>query len=252
MTDLPVASPWFRVTPIDGAITRIEEPYADPWVSANSWHVRGREFDVVFDTGLGVRSLRDELVSRFGREPVAILSHGHLDHMGSAHEFAECWAHEREPTEEADRGTLSGSRLLQILGTEAIGEDGPAEVMLTAVPHEGYDIGGYELRPVRPTRRLRDGDRIDLGERTLTVLHLPGHTPGSIGLHDEESRILFTGDVIYEPIEDLLDDLAGSDVEQYRASMRRLAGLDVDIVHPGHGESFSGERLRELVAEYLR
>jgi len=251
MSDLPVVSPWFRVTPVDTAVTRIEEPYADPWISANSWHIRGADVDVVFDTGLGVQSLRDELVSRFGREPVAILSHAHLDHRGSAHEFAECWAHELEPTETTGQGTLSGARLLEILGIRAGEDDPPAEVMLTAVPYAGYDIDAYELRPVRPTRRLRDGDRIDLGDRTLTVLHLPGHTPGSIALYDPEHRMLFTGDVVYDPVEELLDDLTGSDIAQYRASMRRLRELDVDTVHAGHGESFSGERLKEFIAEYL-
>lgn len=56
-----------------------------------------------------------------------------------------------------------------------------------------------ELVPVEPTRRLVDGDTIDLGNQSLTVLHLPGHTPGSIALHDQANRTLFTGDVVYDP-----------------------------------------------------
>ncbi|MCW2756432.1 MAG: hypothetical protein JWO46_178 [Nocardioidaceae bacterium] len=247
---LPVAPAWFRVSHVDDAITRIEEPYADPWVSANAWHIRGRDRDVVIDTGLGVASLHAELGELFDREPIAVLTHGHLDHMGSAHEFSECWAHELEPTWTEGQGTLSGSRLLEVLGATDSDFDPPPEVMVTALPHAGYDPGAYSLMPVTPTRPLVDGDTIDLGDRALTVLHLPGHTPGSIALFDARNRVLFTGDVIYDPLA-ILDDLHGSDATAYAESMRRLLSLEVDVVHAGHGESFSDSRLRELVHEYL-
>jgi glyoxylase-like metal-dependent hydrolase (beta-lactamase superfamily II) len=51
---------------------------------------------------------------------------------------------------------------------------------------------------VMPTRVVEEGDVIDLGDRTLTVLHLPGHTPGEIGLWEEATRTLFAGDCEYE------------------------------------------------------
>lgn len=251
MPELPVAPNWFRVTEIDDSITRIEEPFADPWVSANIWHVRGRDRDVLIDTGLGVASLHEEVTALFpGREPIAVVTHAHLDHLGSGHEFAECWAHVLEPTEAMGQGTLSGPELLRILGAEGVEFDTPADTMVSAVPHAGYDTQTYELRPVRPTRTLVDGDSIELGDRTLTVLHLPGHTPGSMGLFDQEHGILFTGDVIYDPLA-ILDNLVGSDAAAYATSMRRLLTLDVDVVHTGHGESFGRCRLHELVHEYL-
>jgi len=252
MTHLPVTSRWFRVTQVDESITRLEEPFADPWISANIWHVQGRDRDVVIDTGLGITSLKRELASLFPhREPIAVVTHAHLDHLGSGHEFAECWAHELEPTEAEGQGTLSGPRLLDILGAQEVEFDAPADPMITAVPFADYEVDAYSLTPVRPTRRLADGDTIDLGDRTLTVLHLPGHTPGSIGLLDRENGVLFTGDVIYDPIA-ILDDLIGSDSAAYEVSMRRLLTLDVDTVHTGHGESFDRNRLHELVHEYLR
>ena len=67
---LPVESDWFRITRVDDAITRMEEPFADPWISANMWHIRGRDCDVVIDTGLGVASLKGCLDAVFpDREP---------------------------------------------------------------------------------------------------------------------------------------------------------------------------------------
>ncbi|CAN5505975.1 MBL fold metallo-hydrolase [soil metagenome] len=250
MADLEVAREWFSVTRVDDAITRINEPFADPWISANSWHIRGRDRDLLIDTGLGVSSLL-ELVSQLAdREPVVVVTHAHLDHLGSAHEFSECWSHALEPTEARGQGTLSGRRLLEILGAEDDGDDPPTDPMLTAIPHFGYNIDAYELHPVVPTRRLEDGDIIDLGDRTLSVVHLPGHTPGSIGLLDASNRTLFSGDVVYDPPV-LLDNLIGSNAADYAASMRRLLDLEIDLVHAGYADSFDGPRLRAIIREYL-
>ena len=107
----------------------------------------------------------------------------------------------------------------------------------------------YRLQPVTVTRRLQDRERIELGGRTLSVLHLPGHTPGSIALLEEITGVLYAGDVIY--VWYLVDDLLESDTSAYRCSMAVLADLKVSIVHPGHGRSFDQTRLRELAARYL-
>lgn len=248
---LPVADEWFQITKVDEALTLIQEPYVDPWVSANIWHIRGREMDVLIDSGMGIAPLRPELLRRFpDREPVVVITHGHLDHMGSAHEFAECWAHRLEPTTESGFGTLFGPDLIRILGAEDVEFAPPPPLMVTALPYADYSVDDYELVPVVPTRRLEEGDEIDLGDRVLTVLHLPGHTPGSIALHDIANKVLFTGDVIYDPPA-LLDSLHGSDLADYRLSVRRLLDVNVEVVHAGHGESFDGNRLHELANQYL-
>ena len=89
-----------------------------------------------------------------------------------------------------------------------------------------------------------------VGGRVLTVLHLPGHTPGSIALLEERTGTLYSGDVVYDG--GLIDNLPNSDVAAYRRSMEFLADLDVSVVHPGHGHSFGRTRLRRLAQTYLR
>jgi glyoxylase-like metal-dependent hydrolase (beta-lactamase superfamily II) len=90
---------------------------------------------------------------------------------------------------------------------------------------------------------------IDLGDRAFEVLHLPGHSPGSIGLWEAASGILFSGDAVYDG--PLLDELEGSDVVAYVATMRRLRDLPVTVVHGGHEPSFGCERLVAICTDYL-
>ncbi|MEV0217337.1 MBL fold metallo-hydrolase [Micromonospora sp. NPDC050695] len=106
------------------------------------------------------------------------------------------------------------------------------------------------MEPLTLKRTIDDGDRINLGGHVLTVLHLPGHTPGSIALLEERSGTLYSGDIVYDGA--LIDDLPNSDVAAYRRSLEFLADLDVSVVHPGHGHSFDRTRLHQLAEAYLR
>ncbi|WP_445189935.1 MBL fold metallo-hydrolase [Pseudonocardia sp. Cha107L01] len=123
-------------------------------------------------------------------------------------------------------------------------------MLITARPHPDFDPADYRLRPARVTRALGDGDTVDLGDRAFTVLHLPGHSPGGIALFEERTGTLFSGDVVYDG--ELLDELDGSDIEAYLATMRRLRELPVHTVHAGHDSSFDGARLHDIIDTYLR
>lgn len=246
---LPMVADWFRISVVDDGLTRITEPYADELVSANVWLVRGRERDLLVDAGLGVASLRaavDPLLSSGGGDPVLVVTHAHLDHMGSAHEFADCLAHPAEAVGDPPPGSLLGPALGAELGLDAA----LPPLLISALPHPGYDPARYRLRPAVVTRSVRDGDVVDPGGRPLTVLHLPGHTPGSIALFDPGDGSLFSGDVVYD--DELLDSIVGADVAQYRASLLRLRSLPVRVVHPGHGPSFGRRRLHAIIDRYLK
>lgn len=94
-----------------------------------------------------------------------------------------------------------------------------------------------------------EGDVIDTGDRRFSVLHLPGHSPGSIALLDEVNGEFFAGDAIYDG--GLVDDIAGADIATYVETMRRITQLEVRIVHGGHGESFGQARMREIARAYI-
>lgn len=254
VSDLPVRDPWFVAEPVGAGVTRYSEPGVHPFLRANSWHVLGRDRDLLVDAGLGVGDLRRELTGRGEREPVVWVTHGHLDHLGGAHAFAERWAHpaERDALARPEQDPLVTAELppafLDALVADEPGGT-PPRYLVDSVPHVGYRPEDYRVEPAPATRLLQDGDVVDLGDRVLEVVHLPGHTPGSAGLLERDTGILFSGDVVYDGT--LLDELPESDVTDYVASMRRLLGLPVRVVHAGHESSFDGDRLKELCESYL-
>src|SRR5580658_2458745 len=121
--------------------------------------------------------------------------------------------------------------------------------LLSALPRADFNLSQFRCPPAPATRLVQEGDVIDLGDRVFEVLHLPGHSPGSIGLWEAATQTLFSGDAVYDG--PLLDEIPGSDIAAYCRTMERLAGLPVRVVHGGHDPSFDGARLRQLARAYL-
>ena len=117
------------------------------------------------------------------------------------------------------------------------------------VPRVDYDMAAYRLKDAPVTEIVTEGDVVDIGNRHFEVLHLPGHSPGSIGLWEERTGTLFSGDAIYDG--PLLDEIDGANIPTYVRTMRRLRELPVEIVHAGHDPSFGRARLVALVDAYL-
>jgi glyoxylase-like metal-dependent hydrolase (beta-lactamase superfamily II) len=252
MIELPTADPWFVRERIDDTITLVTEPHVHPLLRCNVWHVRGRDRDLVIDTSLGLRPLR-HLVEREMDGPVlAVATHSHGDHIGGHHEFAERAIHRADSDGLARAGDMpldSASYPPSVLGPyQAAGYDIP-ELLIDAVPPGPPIAMTVEIAAAPATRLLEDGDVVDLGDRAFEVLHLPGHSPGSIGLWDATSGVLFSGDAVYDG--PLLDQLTGSDIDEYVSTMRRLRDLPVEVVHGGHEASFGRERLVEICDAYL-
>jgi glyoxylase-like metal-dependent hydrolase (beta-lactamase superfamily II) len=254
---LPVAASWFTVTWVTGRTAVLTEPHVDDLLRANLWYLRGRERDLLVDAGNGAASLPPVLarLTRGGRRDVlCLVTHAHIDHIGGFHEFERRLLHPAEGPaaarigDEAPLATASWSTELK----DKLAESGFAlpPVLVDAVPEPGFDPVAFHIVPAAPTHLVHGGDEIDLGGRTLSVVDLPGHTPGSVGLIDHEESALLSGDAVYDG--GLIDTLPESDVAQYLRTMERLRTVDVDVVYPGHGGPFGRERLRELAAAYLR
>jgi glyoxylase-like metal-dependent hydrolase (beta-lactamase superfamily II) len=255
---LPVAADWFSLTWVTARTAVITEPHVDDLLRASLWYFRGRDRDLLVDTGNGVGALAPVLarLARGGRprEIVCVCTHAHIDHIGGFHEF------ERRLLHPAEQGLASrvrdGAPLAPAMWSPPLlaqlAESGfvPPPVLVDALPFPGFDP--YTFRPERaaPTHLVQGGDEIDLGDRRFSIVDLPGHTPGSIGLIDHGERALISGDAVYDG--GLIDTLPESDVGTYLRTMDLLRRLDVDVVYPGHGWPFDRARLREIAERYLR
>jgi glyoxylase-like metal-dependent hydrolase (beta-lactamase superfamily II) len=235
---ITTAESWYETRDLGEGVTLIHEPHILPFYRCNMWHVRGRDRDLLLDSGMGVVPLRRQVALLAERSILAIASHSHFDHIGAHHEFAERAIHRLEAEILAKPGRAA--TLAQLYVTDEI---------FSALPPRPYDSARYEVQPAPATRILETGDVIDLGDRHLEVLHLPGHSPGSIGLWEAASGILFSGDAVYDG--PLIDDCYHSEVEDYLATMERLRRLPARVIHGGHFRSFDGERYLQLIDDYI-
>lgn len=239
MSPLDDPSGWYEHEAQGAGLWLIRERHVHPFARCNIWLLRGRDRDLLIDSGTGLRPLAPWVASPVGRPLVALATHGHFDHVGALHEFQDRRAHRLEAP---DYATMPDELTLAPL-FRALPEP------VTQPPRSGWSVAGYQVAAAPVAAPLDEGDRIELGDRTLTVLHLPGHSPGSIGLLDERNGILFSGDALYDG--ELIDDFPTSDVEAYLATMARLRALPIVAGHGGHGPSFDRARRDVLVEAYL-
>jgi len=250
---LEIATRWFDYEHLADGITRLWEPHVIRVMQCNIWHVQGRDRDLVVDTGMGVASLTQAAAQIFDKPLTAVATHSHLDHIGSLHEFSDRVVHAAEAahlTHRSDNFSMQRDDhpVEYIAGLVRAGYEVDSS-FITALPRADFDMRCFSCPAAPATRVVLEGDVIDLGNRVFEVLHLPGHSPGSIGLWEAATGTLFSGDAIYDG--PLLDELPGSDIGAYLASMRRLEQLQARIVHAGHDPSFDGARLRQLARAYL-
>ena len=234
MSDIRIpAHQWYETIRFSDDVTLIHEPWIKPFYRCNMWHVRGRDRDLLFDTGLGHFSLRAHVQLVTERKLICVASHTHFDHIGCHHEFPDRCVHA------AEADILANPRNdLTYADTYATDE------MFDGVP-VGWDAKQYSVTPAPAQTHLEHGDTVDLGDRSFEIIHTPGHSPGGIGLFEAATGIFLSGDVIYD------GPLIDGDVPTYVETMEALRSLPVSVVHGGHYPSFGRTRYQQLIESYV-
>jgi len=148
--------------------------------------------------------------------PVAyvVLTHAHFDHIGAV----------------ADLVTATGARLAAHVDDAG---------SLASAETTGGAAFGFDHTAPAPDILLSDGDTLEVGGLTLTILHTPGHTPGGMCLLATDgtgAAHLFSGDTLFSGSVGRTDFQGGDSRALSRSIAQQLAPLDAStIVHPGHG-----------------
>jgi glyoxylase-like metal-dependent hydrolase (beta-lactamase superfamily II) len=238
MTELRIsAQEWYETIRFCDDVTLIHEPWITPFFRCNMWHVRGRDRDLLFDSGLGHFSLRQHVPLVTERALTCVASHTHFDHVGCHHEFPERCVHAAEA--EGLANPTPQSTLADPYVTDA---------MFIRQP-EGWNQADYRVKLAPAQRLLQHGDIIDLGDRAFEVIHTPGHSPGGIGLYEKKTGIFLAGDIVYDG--PLIDDTFHSHIPTYVETMQQLRNLRPSVIHGGHFPSFGATRFHQLIDEYI-
>ena len=226
---------WFEVEARPNRIYHIREPAMGPLDACNIWLILGERSALLIDAGIGVSPLRP-VVEAITDLPVALLlTHSHFDHIGGAHEFADRRMHRAEAEVLADptpERTQWGGWL--------------TAASFARTPYPGFDMSRYALTPAPPTQTVGEGDIVDLGGRSLEILHMPGHSPGLLCVHEAATRTLFSSDALYDG--PMFFDLVGSDRAAARASLQRLRALAPERLYPGHFRDLDADDLPRVCA----
>ncbi len=172
---------------------------------------------VVIDCGALYDEERAAIVSYIRKEgltPVHLIStHGHFDHnLGNGIIFEAFGLKPEVPVE--DEGLMDLKKQMK-------------DMLGTCLPIEEPPLG----------RLLSEGDTINFGHHTLTIIHTPGHTPGGVTFYCEAEHTAFTGDTLFQMSIGRTDFEGGSWTDMVN-SLKRLAMLPAQtVVYAGHGEA---------------
>jgi glyoxylase-like metal-dependent hydrolase (beta-lactamase superfamily II) len=172
------------------------------------------------DPGGDLPKLREALRQTGVTVEKILLTHGHIDHCGSAGILAEELGVPIEGPHEDDLFWIS-----------RLAEDGAR-----------YGVTG---KPFEPNRWLKDGDTVTVGELTFDVRHCPGHTPGHVVFHHPESKLAIVGDVLFQGSIGRTDFPRGNHQQLLDSITQRLWPMGGDTAFvPGHGpmSTFANER----------
>ena len=175
----------------------------------------------VVDPGGDLDILLAEIERRHLKLTQILQTHAHIDHAGGT-------------------GELS-----QKLSIPIVGPHPGDQFWIDGLAAQSKMFGFPPALPFKPTRWLKDGDTVSVGQSTLQVRHTPGHTPGHVVFYSPDIKRAFVGDVLFAGSIGRTDFPQGDHATLISSITQRLWPMGDDTVFiPGHGpeSTFGDER----------
>jgi glyoxylase-like metal-dependent hydrolase (beta-lactamase superfamily II) len=220
---VPISQDWFQVYNVRSDIYVFYEPYQ--YEKAICTLLLGEEKAILIDTGCGIGNIREAVEDVTDMPVMVVNTHAHNDHIAQNYLFDEIAMLDHPWCHEAQKG-LPKSEMEHFV----------AEGMYWKPLPESFDPENYHTPAFKVTKWFKEGDVLDLGNRTLEVIHTPGHTPDSICLLDREDRLFFTGDMFYTG--GIYTYLNGGDLPTFINSYMKMLDYydEFDLLMPSHNE----------------
>jgi len=215
---------WFEVYKLTDTVYAIYED--GQFEEVISYLVLGEEKAFIIDTGNGIGDIK-AVVDGITDLPVMVLNtHTHGDHIGGNHQFDEVLVYETEFSKERAKNGQTREQMGHYLNEDMVWK---------ALP-DYLDVEAWRIHPFNVTKWLKEGDIIDLGGRTLDVIHTPGHSPDSICILDRMNKIFWTGDSFYPA--PIYIYAPTTSLDQFIESFRKITALipEYEWVMPSHNE----------------
>jgi len=231
---IPIRDDWFEVYLVTKDTYSIYEPgqYEEALCSL----VIGGKRVALIDSGCGISDI-SKVVDEITDIPVFVVNtHAPNDHIADNHRFKEIWMLDHPLSLESQKG-LPNSEMAHLIASGMIWKPLPKDFM-----KEKYIVPSFKV-----THFFRNGEVIDLGNRTLEVIHTPGHTPDSCCFLDKKHRLLFTGDMFYTG--GIYTYLNGGDIPTFIQSYQKMLTYydEFDRLMPSHNEPYVEKELLKAV-----
>jgi glyoxylase-like metal-dependent hydrolase (beta-lactamase superfamily II) len=238
---IPTSEGWFEVIKLPNQIYAFYEPGHSERV--NSFLILGDKKDLLYDTGMGIASIKQaikEVRKAEGlphHEIIVLNSHGHLDHIGGNFEFDKITALDnRWRIEKIMEGIPAGNPIWVDYYSEVSGDPQAPK----SFNPETFSVPGISKDKIE---LIQKDVMIDLGNRQFKLINMKSHTKDSIVLYDPKAKILFTGDTFVPGYFYVLD------FNELEMDLKTLSNLDVAYHYNTHGNQLIDLGMRNLTLE---
>ena len=219
---------WYSSKEIGVKTWVIQEPGFDE----NMYLLEGQDSSLLIDAGFGMGNLRDFVKSLTSKPLIIVNTHFHPDHTGGDYEFPFVCIGARDM--EYAKPFLNPKVVQQI--TSQMLRD------ITIADSLKFPESQVEKTILIP---VNDNYIFKLGDRNVQVINVPGHTPGSIFLHDVKNKTLYTGDNMQTTWLFFKESLSVGTYMQSLEKLNRIKG-GYNVLYPGHGKPLDIAILNEL------